>query len=272
MAVPLTADEMENFTPPSLANLPSPPVFILKTASQRAWIAFQDALADYPGLDRPLIFHSQDVMRAEMLRGFDTLYVGEAVAAAKVRLRETWQLLDMAEQADDPEAVEQPSPAALAEMAELAAGITKEWSPLRKMAADNLRWSRDAPRIAVGMFVAGWSGIDLPYEREEGVVSLVHIDKLAEVMGVIEAESRAANIVGVGANGAAFRELSNEAFGRLNLTETERKNSSSPSPSPSSPELMTTPSSGETAEEASPASATSAPTKTPRAKSRRKTG
>jgi hypothetical protein len=272
MAVPLTANEMETFTPPSLANLPSPPSFIVRTATQRSWIAFQDALASYPGLDRPLIFHSQEAMRAELIRGLDTLYIGEAVAAAKGRLQETWQILDMAEQSDDPEAAEKPSDEALAEMGKLAAEITNEWRPLTRMAADNLRWSRDAPRIAVGMFVAGWSGVDLPYEREAGVVTLTHVDKLAEMLATVERDAVKSNIVGIGTPGTAFRELSNEAFGRLNLTGEERKNSGSPSSSTSTPTDSPTASADETAAGPSTASATSKPTKTRRSSSPRKTG
>jgi len=270
MAVPLTAGETENFTPPSLANLPTPPVFILKTATQRAWIAFQDGLADFPGLDKPLIFHGQEAMREEMLRGLNTLYVGEAVAAAKARLQETWQILDQVQEYEKPEDAPMPPDEAMAEMSNLADELTREWAPFRRMAADNLRWSRDAPRIAIGMFVAGWSGLTIPYERQAGVVSLLHVDRLAEELSKLEQDARGSNITGVGKDGTAFLELGNEAFSKLNLTETERKNSSSPSPSSSPPEPTQTESSGSTEGAALTASATSAPKKTRRGSSARK--
>lgn len=272
MGVPLDASATENFTPPSLVNLPTPPVFILRSATQRSWIAFQDGMADFPGLDRPLIFHSQQALRDELLRGLDTLYVGEAIAAAKSKLQQSWAIIDQIAEYDDPKQAPLPDEEAIREMDHLTEVVTREWTPMRKMAKDNLRWSRDAPRIAIGMFVAGWSGIDLPYEREEGVVPLTHVDRLADYMTALERLSRKQNIAGVGLDGTAFLELGNEAFSLLNLTETERKNSSSPSPSPSSPEPTQTRSFGSTKVARSTASATSAPTKIRPRSSRRRTG
>lgn len=253
MAVPLSARDLEEFTPESLVNLPKPPVFLIRVAPHRAWINFQRALSRHPGLDRPLRHHDKDVLRRELIRGLETLWTGEAMLAAKGRIQETWAAIDQDQSPSDDD---------IDHMNELSDMVMKEWRPLREMAADNIEYFQDAPRIAIGMFVAGWNDFTLEYQREAGVIPLHIVDKVAEQLAEVEAEALKSAIAGVGAPGTAFAELSTRAFSVLGLTETERKNSSSLSPSSPIPEDSTTQSDGSTAAGSSKASASSRRKKT----------
>lgn len=252
MPVPVTGG-VEPFTPDSLKNIAVPPIFQLRVAQHRRWIAFQDALMDFPGLDRPLVSHSADKLRAEIIKGLDSLYTSDSIAMARARLLETWQIIDQDQDPDE---------AAMEEMVRLTDMITSEWAPLRKMAAENVRFYRDAPRVAIAMLCAGWENIGLTYQRTQGVVPLEVIDELAIKLGKIEEEAMANAVDGVGLPGTAFAQLCTEAMNRFRLTGDEEKNSSSPSQSSPAPQPSKTKRGARTAAAGSKASARSARTKT----------
>lgn len=218
MAVPIEADDIESFTPASLTNLPAPPVFKLRPATGREWRTYQ-----YIMRSEGLTYHGTEDIRGEMLRAVDALYTQSEAAAVTARLRAYWALVDQKGEPEEAEA---------AAVDDLVARLTRAWPALSRAGADNMRFLEESMSIAVSMFVAGWSCLDLVYRREEGRVPLQLIDDLEEKLKEIEAQAIADKVKGVAKPGVAFIELCNAAHSRLSLTREEEKNSSSPPSTP----------------------------------------
>jgi hypothetical protein len=218
MTIPAEASEIEDFTPASLANLPSPPVFKLRPATGREWRKYQ-----YIMRAEGLTYHSKDDIRSEMLRALASLYSEEQAGEATARLRSFWALVDQNGE---------PAPAEAAGVDDLVARLTREWPPLARIGADNIRFVEESMSIAVSMFVVGWSGLDLPYRREDGRMPLSLVDELEDKLKSIEQAALVDKVEGVTRPGVAFAELCNAAHSRLHLTEDEVKNSSSPPSTP----------------------------------------
>ncbi|HYC81500.1 MAG TPA: hypothetical protein VEB65_06920 [Solirubrobacterales bacterium] len=219
MTVPAEASEIEDFTPPSLLNLPSPPVFKLRPATGREWRKYQ-----YIMRAEGLTYHSTDDIRAEMLRALEALYSPDDCTAAMARLRSLWALVDQKGQPDEAEAIA---------VHDLLGRLTREWSPLARAGADNMRFLEEASSIAVSMFLVGWTGLDLSYRRTDGRVPLDLIDELEDALQRLERQAVEDKVEGVGKPGTAFDELCSAAHSRLSLTREEEKNSSSPPSIPS---------------------------------------
>lgn len=216
MAIPAECDELEHFTPSSLANLPVPPVFLLRPASGREGRAFQYALR-VEGLQ----YHNDEEVRAEALRGLKALWSAEDYEPNAARLRAYWELVDQNGRPTDTE--EQA-------VSELSARLSESWSPLARMAADNQRLIEESMKIAASMFVVGWRGVPIPYSREAGRVPLEKLDELEAWLLKQEKDAVENGIEGA-APTLAFIQLCNAAYSRLNLTKDEEKNSESPPPS-----------------------------------------
>jgi hypothetical protein len=218
MTVPAEASEIEDFTPPSLLNLPSPPVFKLRPATGREWRKYQ-----YVMRAEGLTYHSKEDIRAEMLRALAALYSPDDCASATARLRSYWALLDQSGT---------PAEADIAAVDDLVARLTREWPPLARAGADNMRFLEESMSIAVSMFVVGWTGLDLSYRRNDGRVPLDLIDELEDALQALERQAKADKVEGVGRPGTAWVELCNAAHARLSLTKEEEKKSSSPPSAP----------------------------------------
>ena len=89
MTVPAEASEVEDFTPASLANLPAPPVFLLRAASGRDWRRYQYTLRA-EGLE----YHGSEAFRDEALRALRALWSDGDYEANAARLRAYWTLID----------------------------------------------------------------------------------------------------------------------------------------------------------------------------------
>lgn len=224
--IPVESSEIEAWQPPSLANLPAPPVFKLRAASGREMRKYQYVM-QVEGLE----YHSMDAIRGEVLVALKALYTPDLFEASAARLRSFWALLDQNAKAANGGKVE-PDPAEEEAVNDLVERLTREWRPLARMGADNMRFVEESLRIAVSMFLVGWSGLDLAYRREDGRVPLGLIDELEEKLQAIERQAKADQVEGVGRPGMAFIELCNAAQKRLRLTEDEEKKSSSPPSSP----------------------------------------
>ena len=223
-SIPYEASEILRFTPASLAEIDNPPVFRLRAASRRERRRY-DRLMIEEGLRR----HDKEAMRAELLRGLRELSSDDEFETWEVLLRQHWDARDeydealSGEEAETPEFTP-PGPSE-EEIARVMRGIHENWAPLRKMAADNLIFNREAPALLISVVLAGWSRISTPFASREGSIPLDTIDALDRDLAQLEKDHDLKQ-------GQAFVQLYIEATSRMFLSKEAEKNSSSPAPSP----------------------------------------
>lgn len=214
MSVPTSIDEIEDFTPSVLRNIPVPPVFRLRPASGREYRGFEHQLRK-----RALTFHSAEDIRAETLKALRELWSAEAFEANRARLESYWALVDQGGV---------PDPNDVAAVNELNGRLVKAWPRLAEMIAETMLFNDECGRIAVSMFAVGWSGVPVDYSREAGVVPIEKIDAVESALTEMEKKAKDDRVEGVLAPGVAFAQLTAAAYSRLHLTGDEEKNSSSP--------------------------------------------
>jgi hypothetical protein len=230
MAIPLE-NVSGPFTPPSLTNLPKPPTFQLRAGTWRDKNRYRHMLQS-EGLN----WHSQQDIRDETIRGIHEGYSPELAADLEARMKDYWDAISyyVRENADatDSEPFSHPfEKKAAIVIAEMASG----WRPLSIMAADNVRFDIESRLVAVALFVDGWTGIDVPFARENGSVSLERVNDVADALAQIEQDHALSGIEGIGAPSTAFNELVSACLGRLSLDKATEKNSSSPPPASDDP-------------------------------------
>lgn len=241
--IPIEAGEVRRFTPPSLANLPSPPTFLLKPAGRREKRAHGRLIVE-AGLRR----HSQEAMRDEMIRALSSQWSPELVAEHEPRLRAYWDALDcwikqVREQAEgakkddgaETPRFEHPDKKAIDKLNDQ---IVDAWPPLRKMAADNIAFDEESPLLMACCLVLGWENVSVPFALEAGNVPVERMEEMSEWLGDLEQE-KAGQVEGIGARGTAFAELCLETGKALYLDKAQEKNSGSPSPTTSTQSIST---------------------------------
>ena len=267
MSAPLTKDDIESFTPSSLANLATPPVFLLRPATERDDRAFRRAL-QIEGLTR----HEPSEVRLEIKRGLQAKWSPDEFEQGWAILNEFWEggdrLAAMPLDTDDQKAEFEAAKAeldALAPAAEhLMTTLADVWPPLRRIVADNSDFDSDFHSVAIGMFVAGWKNIDTPFSRKADQVPLNTIFALRKELLAIETAAIADKVEGV-MPGLAYIQLANRVLETMNIGSSAEKNSASQSQSGPTP----TPSTANSPMDGS--SATSTSKKTPRGKSAKTT-
>ena len=220
-SAPASCDELERFTPAVLANVPAPPVFLLRPASGRELRQFE-----YRLMAEGLETHGADQFRAEMLKALQALWSPADFEPNAARLRSYWELLDQGGN---------PDPAESEHVSELTGRLIRAHRPLSKMAADNKRFADESGRIAISKFTVGWEGLDVSYTRESGAVPLERIDEVELALAGIEKKAKENRVEGVGEVGTAFMQLCTAAYLRLMLTKDQEKNSPSPPLSAAAP-------------------------------------
>jgi hypothetical protein len=218
--IPVTSTELSVFTPDSFANLEPKPIFRLRPATPRSKRRYSQAL-----VEEGLRYHAEENVEAEILRAMRELWVGnpDQLAQNEARLNTFYETTRQARK--DPSVKVEPAEAQAIMLA--VASLTDHWPMLRRMNADNSRFNQDAPKIALGQFLAGWSNINLPFRLEDGVVPLDLLDGLERELDRIEAVALADGVEGI--NGAGFAELTLRALALLGLDSSAEKNSPTPS-------------------------------------------
>ncbi len=258
MSIPVTASELEPFTPSSLASIAAPPVFTLRPATGRTLREYRSALRR-----EGLVYHAPEEIRAEIRLALAALWTPELYAAHVGRLEAVWAAEDRNENLPEDQRIALDREE-VRQIADLLDRVQREWPALRGMTADNVQFMEDSLKVAAAMFVAGWSNVDVAYVREAGRVPLETLDQVEGALDAAEEKAIADGVKEAGPVGRAFMELCGAVSQRLNLTRGEEKNSPSPSPSSSDPNgSMTTPS-ARTAARGSKASASSGRKKTRR--------
>lgn len=225
MAIPLSHDEVDDFSPASLKNVQPQPTFRLRPATVRDHRRFLHAIG-VEGLQH----HDQEAVRAEVVKAMKALYTEGTFETQLDRLNSLWASLDQ----NVPLQVED-----LRAMTDLMDRLAREWRPLRMMLADNIRFHQDAPKIALGLYLAGLKNLDVTFRIDNGWVPLEVLDAIEDALDALEEQAVIDKVEGV-IPGLAFKELSAHVLRRLRLTKEEEKNSDGPSLPSSSPNGSTT--------------------------------
>lgn len=237
--VPVHADEKKPFTPVSFQEMEAPPAFVLKAPTRRQREEMQYALHE-AGLRR----HNDDAIREATIEELCRLWECDEGDENVVRLRTFWAAVDdYNEEAEKylidvsaaKDAEEEP-PAPLADFEhpdqgpvdELVARLTRSSERLRRLATDNVRFSKEFPRYAIAHALRTWTNLNTRPKFEEGVIKVDVVCDLQEEMAERFGED----------GEAAFVELAAAAVGRFFLTKATEKNSSSGPASQQTPKGM----------------------------------
>lgn len=218
--VPISSTEISDYWPPSLGNLEPRPVFRFRPPSPRLKRRYTHAL-----VSEGLRYHSTDAIQAEALRAMRGLWTGDEdlLRSNEARLATFWETVRQA-QKDPSIAVDLAEAEAIGEA---LMRLTDNWPRLRQMNADNQLFNTDAPKIALGRFLAGWSGLETVFKLEDGTVPLETLDQLEAEIDAIEKKAQADKVEGV--LGIAFTQLELHALGLMDMGPDTEKNSQSPS-------------------------------------------
>jgi hypothetical protein len=226
MTIPIEGSTIEHFTPPSLANIPTPPVFTLRAGTRRDTLEFRHRMRSLN-----IQHHSEDDFRAEFRRGLQAGWSEELFAEHEPKLLEYWEAMDQfrTEYADSdaPPAFEHPY---MDTAISLLGRVEEFWEKLSVMGADNEKYQAYFKPVVVSSFINGWTGIDVPFTREGGAVTIDRMYDVELALNALEDE-HAGKVDGVSDTGLAWLELCGAAASRLSLKRPQEKNSVSPQPS-----------------------------------------
>ncbi len=215
--IPLSGDEIDGYTPPSLKDVSPRVVFRLRPATPRDKRAF-NKLAMVEGLRA----HDLDSLRRVQLSELKNLWSDEQYLINAPRLEAAWAAQDQGVDVDADE---------IAAMSDLLDKLQRASRPLRQMIADNDAFEDDAPKIMLAILLDGWSGIDAVFRREEGAVTLDALDVAQEALILLE-KLNVGKVAGV-LPGLGWAQLANHVLGAMGFTKADEGKSQSPSSSPS---------------------------------------
>lgn len=225
--IPLEASDTLAFSPPSLANLPTAPVFVLRAATSRDKRHYSRLFRE-----EALQVHGIDDVRREVRAGLASLWTPEQFDAHMPVIENYWSQGDdyALQRRDDADLVWDFDPAEEARIEALLVEVNRAWPPLRRISADNAEYGQMSSALAVAVVVKNWTGLDHPLERDRGYLSVDCACDLREKLWTLESDA------GLEA-GTAWQELSIACLLRFALDKEEAKNSESPSPSKPAPPL-----------------------------------
>lgn len=246
--IPLEASETLAFTPPSLAEIDSPPTFTLRAITHREK-RFHLRLMREEGLRT----HNTEAIRNEVLRGLRRLWTPEDCEQHIPQITDYWRAVDEfnLQKKDEPD-LEFGYDQELAQaIDDLIDKVEQEHRPLRVMLADNADWQDMMPLTIAAVAIANWSNLDVKRKVDRSFLTMDCIDAMRRELG------RMARDNGVEDQETPWAELAFACMKRMLLDGEEEKNSASPSPLQTPPE-----SSSENPEGgSSPASASSTKTR-----------
>lgn len=221
MTIPVESSEVEDFTPQSLKDAmgDDAPVFRLKAPSERCVRRFRQLIGD-DGLE----FYTDADFAAEKLRAID-LYWDEQTAASYKGQFQTIQ--EKLKQVIDLTAEE------LEWSNQLDEQLFEVHRPLNVMARKTGEFQRMSPRYALAVYLAGWTGLKVPFRMEGGVIPDATIAALEREVGRLGKEHCPESA------SRPYLELYLATGSRLNLNADEEKNSPAPSQPSSSQDAST---------------------------------
>lgn len=260
--IPVESNEILEFTPKSLINVPDAPVFRLRAPDERHMRRYNALVKD-----NNLEGFSEAAFNAEKERGILKLWGDEAQPVLD-RFRTN---IEMRKQNID---VSQADIDWLTELDERLFEFytdeigTKILAVMRRKTQDYWEYS---PRYAIATMVCGWKSFDVPYRMESGYMKPEDVRLIDRGLINLEKQAIEDKVDGIIGPGVAFIELWTACLNRTRLTEDEEKNSPAPSPVSSNQEDSTQETNGASTEASgtdenittSSAPATSAKKKTP---------
>lgn len=217
--IPISSDQIEKWTPESLRNAPTPPVFLFQPVTHRHKKAFETAL-----VEEGITFNQTDAVRDAIFKALESLWTPELYERESARLRQAFDNMDagIIISDEDQEHVN-----------DLIQRVQAVSPTVGRMVAQNMRFHSETPKVAVSLVLVGWIGLDTKYQRAGMTIPMETMDALAAEILLLEHRLMGDGIKfdGQSEPGTAFMELSLKAFQSLDLTGAERKNSVAPSPS-----------------------------------------
>lgn len=187
-----TTDEPLHFTPASLADLETPPVFTLRAPTSRDRRQHQRFLI-IEGI-RP---HRSDEIRPEILNGLRQLWGADDYEKHAPVLEAYWAALDefaAQRKANQALAVEihpdfEYDREIETAIRDLIGEVQKNWRPLAVMLADNAEFAEMQPIVAVAVAVKSWAGLNVSRQLENGYLTIDCADMVQEALGKLEEEN-----------------------------------------------------------------------------------
>lgn len=239
MTVPVTA-EPAPFTPKALADIDTPPVFILETDTRSLKRRFNDLVRR-----EGLVTHSQQQIRemtiVEMRHYFKSNTPDDMDAAIET-MRQYWDAADgyleavklwrelcdeikaEDEKAELPPAPELDFDKDIARDCDIKTEQVMRISPVLKgMNADNAQWQSEVGRhkLRILLSSANIAGVDVPLSKANNIVDMESIDAIEDALEA-EAEKHGVDLR------IPFVQLMNASFLSGKLSEEQEKNSLSP--------------------------------------------
>lgn len=228
--VPLEASETLVFIPPSIEHIDGAPTFTLRAATTREKRFRRRLLAE-----EGVAFHSEEAMRAEIVRALKTSLWGEEKFATHGNtLLAYWEALDdfRLQQKEDSTLVWSYDAGIEEAVTTLLRDVEQSWKPLGRMKADNIDFNEIFLAATVAVVVESWTGIDVQKSADRTYLTVDCVDQIGVRLSIF------ANKHGV-IGPLAWLELANACSSRMALDEEEEKNSASPSPSEMTPPALT---------------------------------
>jgi hypothetical protein len=233
-SVPAESGAILRYTPESLANLPVPPVFLLKAGTRREKMLRDDWLSDHRAR-----YHQAHSIRAQIERGLREFW-DEATCNRFIPIvKSYWAARDQFDEQvramPDEEAAEAvfdfDGPATEQEITDLLERLADVDDRYNRMIADNRGYIGKAAVASAVFVLAGWEGLETAYARAGGCVTDEAFEDVARELEGIEADPANAGIEGISMPGTALMQLLAKCSERMFLSDQTRKNSQSPSPS-----------------------------------------
>ena len=214
MAVPVEANEIAEFTPASLINVPDAPVFRLRAPDERNMRRYNTLVQD-----DNLRTYSADDFAAEKEVAIKALWSAEDAQPILDRFRSIDQCVKQKIDLSDED---------VAWSAELDDTLFENHRPLAVMRRKTNDYFEYSPRYAIGTILKGWKNLDMPFRLEAGYMKTADVATLAKHLIAIEEKAIADKVEGVGLTGTAFLELWIACMDRTRLTGDEEKNLPAP--------------------------------------------
>lgn len=223
--IPLEASEVLAFTPASLAKFDGAPVFRLRASSPRDKRFHRRLL-----LENGIRYHDRESVRAEMLKGLETLWDADAFAQHSPVIKALWEAQDDFETQlkDDPSLIWSYDEGVEQAVDELYRKVSQEWKPLRIMAADNGDYAAMSGALIVAVTVLTFTGLPVKALKDRGYTTVETAEAIETALSDLEKQH------GV-PEGTAWSELIIACSQRMYLDKEEAGNSASQSPSPTAP-------------------------------------
>lgn len=225
--IPLEQSERVDFTPASLKDVPSAPVFVLRSPTRRDERHHRRLIRE-----EGIVRHPEESIRAEIFTALKALWSPEDYDQHAPRIREYFEALDAyrLQLADDPDLTfEWDGEEAIQRV---VSDAVRTWPELRRMTADNAEANEMQAPLIAAVIVESWTGLATRRELDRGYLTTGCAESLIADLGAFEKANEKKHKLKAG---TAALELFVAAMNRLYLSDEEVGNSASPSPSPSPP-------------------------------------